>query len=114
MLIENLGTVLRKLPHLTLLPWNSQVFDFANKYRGAYSDSLRSGVCPFYFSYSGYEVLLNIMSYFELIPSLPDEAGRFMTDLILVSSQDELLWGAAWLHKATRSPTYLNYIQSKG
>ena len=30
------------------------------------------------------------------------------------SSQDELLWGAAWLHKATSSPTYLNYIQSKG
>ncbi|XP_071738342.1 endoglucanase 17-like isoform X1 [Rutidosis leptorrhynchoides] len=28
--------------------------------------------------------------------------------------QDELLWGAAWLQKATRSPMYLSYIQSKG
>eukprot|EP00253_Pinus_taeda_P009040 PITA_09040 len=37
------------------------VFDFADKYRGAYSDnpSLRSGVCPFYCSYSGYEYFLH-------------------------------------------------------
>ncbi|XP_010259480.1 PREDICTED: endoglucanase 17-like [Nelumbo nucifera] len=28
--------------------------------------------------------------------------------------QDELLWGAAWLHKATRNPAYLNYIQVNG
>ncbi|KAF8369350.1 hypothetical protein HHK36_032634 [Tetracentron sinense] len=28
--------------------------------------------------------------------------------------QDELLWGAAWLHKATKRPTYLNYIQLNG
>ncbi|XP_010522801.1 PREDICTED: LOW QUALITY PROTEIN: endoglucanase 17-like [Tarenaya hassleriana] len=28
--------------------------------------------------------------------------------------QDELLWGAAWLHKATKKPTYLNYIQVNG
>ncbi|XP_008795766.2 endoglucanase 3-like [Phoenix dactylifera] len=28
--------------------------------------------------------------------------------------QDELLWGAAWLHKATKNPTYLNYIQVNG
>ena len=28
--------------------------------------------------------------------------------------QDELLWGAAWLHRATRSATYLSYIQSNG
>lgn len=59
-----------------------RVFDFADKHRGSYSDSLKSSVCPYYCSYSGY--------------------------------QDELLWGAAWLHKATGSPTYLNYIQSKG
>ncbi|CAA0837697.1 Endoglucanase 9 [Striga hermonthica] len=30
------------------------VMDFANKYRGAYSDSLSPFVCPFYCSYSGY------------------------------------------------------------
>ncbi|MFS7976181.1 putative cellulase [Helianthus anomalus] len=58
------------------------VFAFADKYRGSYSDGLKSFVCPFYCSYSGY--------------------------------QDELLWGAAWLQKATRSPAYLNYIQANG
>jgi hypothetical protein len=24
------------------------------------------------------------------------------------------LWGAAWLHKATKNPMYLNYIQVNG
>lgn len=28
--------------------------------------------------------------------------------------KDELLWGAAWLHKATRSISYLNFIQTNG
>ncbi|KAK1354260.1 Endoglucanase [Heracleum sosnowskyi] len=28
--------------------------------------------------------------------------------------EDELLWGAAWLHKATRNPMYLHYIQANG
>ncbi|GLJ50978.1 hypothetical protein SUGI_1085720 [Cryptomeria japonica] len=28
--------------------------------------------------------------------------------------QDELLWGAAWLHKATKNAQYLNYIQANG
>ncbi|CAK9148825.1 unnamed protein product [Ilex paraguariensis] len=59
-----------------------RVFEFADKYRGSYSNGLKKFVCPFYCSYSGY--------------------------------QDELLWGAAWLHKATRNPTYLNYIQVNG
>ncbi|KAH8517309.1 hypothetical protein H0E87_005307 [Populus deltoides] len=59
-----------------------RVFQFADKYRGAYSNGLKRFVCPFYCSYSGYE--------------------------------DELLWGAAWLHKATKNPTYLNYIQVNG
>ncbi|RZC50981.1 hypothetical protein C5167_019408 [Papaver somniferum] len=27
---------------------------------------------------------------------------------------DELLWGAAWLQKATKKPTYLNYIHTNG
>ncbi|XP_028756044.1 endoglucanase 1-like [Neltuma alba] len=31
-----------------------QVFDFAERYRGSYSKSLNSVVCPFYCSYSGY------------------------------------------------------------
>ncbi|KAJ6812640.1 endoglucanase 17-like [Iris pallida] len=65
-----------------LLGTATRVFEFADKYRGAYSNGLKSFVCPFYCSYSGY--------------------------------QDELLWGAAWLHKATKNPTYLDYIQANG
>ncbi|KAL9439690.1 hypothetical protein AB3S75_025199 [Citrus x aurantiifolia] len=37
-----------------LLKTAMKVFDFADKYRGSYSDSLNSVVCPFYCSYSGY------------------------------------------------------------
>ncbi|PON65855.1 Glycoside hydrolase [Parasponia andersonii] len=59
-----------------------RVFEFADKYRGAYSNDLKPYVCPFYCDFSGY--------------------------------QDELLWGAAWLHRATKNPTYLNYIQVNG
>lgn len=59
-----------------------RVFQFADKYRGPYSKGLKSVVCPFYCSYSGY--------------------------------QDELLWGAAWLHRATKNPTFLQYIQVNG
>ncbi|XP_047176471.1 endoglucanase 17-like [Vigna umbellata] len=59
-----------------------RVFQFADKYRGSYSNALKPFVCPFYCSYSGY--------------------------------QDELLWGAAWLHKATKNPMYLNYIKVNG
>lgn len=59
-----------------------QVFELADKYRGSYSDSLNSVVCPFYCSYSGYH--------------------------------DELLWGAAWIHKASGDSSYLSYIHSNG
>ncbi|XP_008784873.2 endoglucanase 1-like [Phoenix dactylifera] len=38
-----------------LLQTAAKVFDFANRYRGKYSDSLSSVVCPFYCSYSGYD-----------------------------------------------------------
>ncbi|KDP25211.1 hypothetical protein JCGZ_20367 [Jatropha curcas] len=65
-----------------LLQTAMKVFDFADKYRGSYSDSLKSAVCPFYCSYSGY--------------------------------QDELLWGASWLHRASQDSSYLAYIQSNG
>ncbi|KAI3787543.1 hypothetical protein L1987_42088 [Smallanthus sonchifolius] len=65
-----------------LLQTAKNVFDLADKYRGSYSDSLSSVVCPFYCSYSGYN--------------------------------DELLWGAAWIHRATQDASYLSYIQSNG
>ncbi|KAJ0666000.1 putative cellulase [Helianthus annuus] len=65
-----------------LLQTAKNVFDLANKYRGSYSDSLGSVVCPFYCSYSGYN--------------------------------DELLWGAAWIHRASQDGSYMSYIQSNG
>ncbi|XP_051137372.1 endoglucanase 1-like [Andrographis paniculata] len=65
-----------------LLQTAKKVFDFADRYRGAYSESLSSAVCPFYCSYSGY--------------------------------QDELLWGASWLHRASKETSYLSYIESNG
>lgn len=43
----------------TLLATAEKAFEFADKYRGNYSDSLSSVVCPFYCSYSGYKVSLH-------------------------------------------------------
>lgn len=65
-----------------LLRTAKSVFQFAAQYKGSYSDSLGSAVCPFYCSYSGYK--------------------------------DELLWGAAWLLRATKDVSYRNFINSLG
>lgn len=50
-----------------LLRTAKNVMDFAIKYRGAYSDSLGSAVCPFYCSYSGYKVYLLIILLMEFL-----------------------------------------------
>ncbi|KAL5571749.1 hypothetical protein UlMin_021346 [Ulmus minor] len=65
-----------------LLSTAKKVMQFAIQYRGAYSDSLGSAVCPFYCSYSGYK--------------------------------DELVWGAAWLLRATNDAYYFNFLKSMG
>ncbi|XP_044475111.1 endoglucanase 9-like [Mangifera indica] len=65
-----------------LLRTSKKVMQFAMQYRGAYSDSLGSAVCPFYCSYSGYN--------------------------------DELMWGAAWLFRATNDVSYFNFLKSVG
>lgn len=44
-----------------LLKTAKNVMQFAMQYRGAYSDSLGSAVCPFYCSYSGYKVRLLVV-----------------------------------------------------
>ncbi|KAL9689975.1 hypothetical protein QQ045_010368 [Rhodiola kirilowii] len=66
----------------TLLRTAAKVFDYADTYRGAYSDNadIKDGVCPFYCDFDGY--------------------------------QDELLWGAAWLRRASGDDSYLSYIQN--
>ncbi|XP_012466569.1 endoglucanase 8 isoform X1 [Gossypium raimondii] len=61
-----------------LLKRARMIFEFADKYRGSYNDSLGPWACPFYCDYSGY--------------------------------QDELVWGAAWLLRATKAPYYRNYV----
>ncbi|CAL0329167.1 unnamed protein product [Lupinus luteus] len=63
-----------------LLQRAREVFDFADKYRGSYSDSLGSTVCPFYCDFGGY--------------------------------QDELVWAAAWLLKATKLHYYRDYVNN--
>ncbi|KAK9942755.1 hypothetical protein M0R45_008404 [Rubus argutus] len=68
----------------TLLRNAMKAFEFADTYRGAYSDNanIRDGVCPFYCDFDGY--------------------------------QDELLWSAAWLRRVTQDGGYLDYIQNNG
>ncbi|KAK9136258.1 hypothetical protein Syun_015588 [Stephania yunnanensis] len=72
----------------TLLRNAERAFEYADTYKGAYSDneSVRPGVCPFYCDFNGYQA----------------------------SSGDELLWGAAWLRRASQNDTFLNYIQNNG
>ncbi|KAK1272893.1 Endoglucanase 23 [Acorus gramineus] len=67
-----------------LLESAMRAFEFADTYKGAYSDNegVKAGVCPFYCDFDGY--------------------------------QDELLWGAAWLRRASQNATYLSYIQNNG
>lgn len=52
-----------------LLATAKKVMQFAMQYRGAYSDSLGSAVCPFYCSYSGYKVSSHIQGSYPLGPS---------------------------------------------
>lgn len=42
----------------TLLRTATRVFEYADQYRGAYSDNanIRDGVCPFYCDFDGYQV----------------------------------------------------------
>ncbi|GAA3620701.1 glycoside hydrolase family 9 protein [Flavivirga jejuensis] len=59
----------------TLLTHAIQLYDFADTYRGIYSESI-TDAAGFYRSYSGYN--------------------------------DELVWGATWLYRATNDATYLS------
>ncbi|KAJ6927305.1 endoglucanase 24-like [Populus alba x Populus x berolinensis] len=68
----------------TLLRNAINAFQFADSYRGAYSDNsnIKDGACPFYCDFDGY--------------------------------QDELLWAAAWLRRASYDDTYLSFLQNNG
>lgn len=34
--------------------------------------------------------------------------------MLTVRLQDELLWGASWIHRASQNGSYLDYIKSNG
>ncbi|KAL8160369.1 hypothetical protein V2J09_001906 [Rumex salicifolius] len=68
----------------TLLTNAVASFRYADTYRGAYSDNA----------------------------DVRDGACPYYCDFD--GYQDELLWGAAWLRRATQDDTYLNYIQTNG
>lgn len=68
----------------TLLRNAIRVFDMADTYRGAYSDN----------------------------SDIRDGVCPFYCDFD--GYQDELLWGAAWLRRASQNDSYLNYIQVNG
>ncbi|XP_047327872.1 endoglucanase 24-like [Impatiens glandulifera] len=68
----------------TLIRAATSAFDYADKNRGAYSDNN------------------NIRN--GVCPFYCDFNGY----------QDELLWGAAWLRRATQQDSYLNYIKDNG
>ncbi|KAG2409410.1 Endoglucanase protein [Vigna angularis] len=53
------------------------VFNFANRYRGSYCDSLGSVICPFYCSYSGYHVLMMMVSPSAGMTSDPELKSSF-------------------------------------
>lgn len=87
-----------------------KVFEFADKHRGAYSSSLRRAVCPFYCDVNGFQVkCVCVWS-----PNRPLGRSHTLrpegTDAARTRIQDELLWGAAWLHKASRRRKYREYI----
>ncbi|KAK8916025.1 Endoglucanase 23 [Platanthera zijinensis] len=67
-----------------LLRGSFRAFEFADKHRGAYSDD----------------------------PDLKAGGCPFYCDFD--GYQDELLWGAAWLRRASQNDTFLNYIQNNG
>ncbi|KAL7156552.1 hypothetical protein ABFS83_02G017600 [Erythranthe nasuta] len=68
----------------TLLRTATRVFAYADTYRGAYSDN----------------------------SNIRDGVCPFYCDFD--GYQDELLWGAAWLRRASQDDSYLNYLQNNG
>ncbi|XP_066324807.1 endoglucanase 4-like [Miscanthus floridulus] len=60
-----------------LLQTAQKVFDFADRFRGSYSDSLSSVACPFYCSYSGYhDELLWAAAWLHMATAATSQAGN--------------------------------------
>ncbi|RWW49277.1 hypothetical protein BHE74_00044588 [Ensete ventricosum] len=89
----------------TLLSRAKTVYDFANKYQGSYAVSIGQWVCPFYCDYGGYEVCYLQKTSVVIALGFGD-----LTLSTLLGSQDELVWGAAWLDRAANSSNYTKHI----
>ncbi|CAI5513230.1 unnamed protein product [Closterium sp. Naga37s-1] len=115
---------------------NPQLFNFARKYPKKYTDSIPSA-SAFYNSYSGFNVRRPPPSCTLLCPTitlvLPVPAHMHalrhaadvscsvhadvsfsvyadMSSYMFCATQDELLWAAVWLYRATGERRYLDYI----
>ncbi|KAL6517352.1 hypothetical protein OROMI_033053 [Orobanche minor] len=115
----------------TLLRTSARIFKFADSYKGAYSDNLyiRDAVCPFYCDFDGYQ---ENSFYFEFVSGQVSRLCRLCLEKIKlyevdrscsgdlrtrhVRVQDELLWAAAWLGRASSSHdnSYLDYLKNNG
>lgn len=81
-----------------------QLFSFADTFRGLYDDSIPNAQA--FYTSSGYSVS-DHFCYLLL--------GDNFLPLVLLKStffmmQDELLWAAAWLYRATKDVYYLKYV----
>ncbi|CAG2063446.1 unnamed protein product, partial [Timema podura] len=81
----------------TLLQHGIQLFNFANTYRGKYSDAFADVRCCY---------KKNSLSH---CPSL--KADIFVCYISSSGYEDELVWGAAWLYRATNDNSYLQVIE---
>lgn len=70
-----------------------QVFEFADKYRGSYSNGLKNVVCPFYCSFSGYQVNFFTFAQERIFAPFgtPIKKIRFVFFLISSASNAKLL-----------------------
>ncbi|KAK2978285.1 hypothetical protein RJ640_017136 [Escallonia rubra] len=125
----------------TLLRTATKVFEYADTHRGAYSDNsnIRGAVCPFYCDFSGYQASIPLSNVHvpveyisckifgicsgmhfhcnfveKLVLVLFYRSNLYLSSHCLKTFQDELLWGAAWLRRASQNDSYLNYIQNNG
>lgn len=65
----------------------NQLFSFADKYRGKYSDAIAGAVCPFYCSYSGYNVSTNLHKTVEWIIWLFSDPQRPTTNFVWITTR---------------------------
>lgn len=63
-LLSNVSKLTNLHSFTNILLYLQKVFAFADRYRGAYSNGLKKFVCPFYCSYSGYQVHKNVLFSF--------------------------------------------------